>query len=104
MYNGLMRAQRGRDWLLATPVPGVLEAPYPGRPGRNISNKRRAPLGAATAVRSPPLRRLRSNFALLLRRALNTPHRSQRLLRRRQRPTVTLAVGRQRKRIEHHKG
>ena len=40
---------------------------------------------------------------LLLRRARYTPHRSHRLLRRRQRTTVKLAVGRQRKPIQHHK-
>src|SRR3954453_20579492 len=41
--------------------------------------------------------------ALLLRRARYPPHRSHRLLRRRQRTTVKLAVGRQRKPIQHHK-
>src|SRR4029077_607517 len=40
---------------------------------------------------------------LLLRRARYPPHRSHRLLRRRQRTTVKLAVGRQRKPIQHHK-
>ena len=40
---------------------------------------------------------------LLLRRARHPPHRSHRLLRRRQRATVELAVGRQRKTIQHHK-
>src|SRR3954469_25860306 len=40
---------------------------------------------------------------LLLRRARYPPHRSHRLLRRRQRTTVELAVGRQRKPIQHHK-
>ena len=40
---------------------------------------------------------------LLLRRARHPPHRSHRLLRRRQRTTVELAVGRQRKPIQHHK-
>src|SRR3954464_2972396 len=40
---------------------------------------------------------------LLLRRARYPPHRSHRLLRRRQRATVELAVGRQRKTIQHHK-
>ena len=33
----------------------------------------------------------------------HTPHRSHRLLRRRQRTTVELAVGRERKTIQHHK-
>src|SRR4051795_3902937 len=40
---------------------------------------------------------------LLLRRARYPPHRSHRLLRRRQRTTVELAVGRQRKPLKHHK-
>src|SRR3954452_244262 len=40
---------------------------------------------------------------LLLRRARYPPHRSHRLLRRRQRTTVKLAVGRQRKPLQHHK-
>src|SRR6478735_2851744 len=40
---------------------------------------------------------------LLLRRARYPPHRSHRLLRRRQRTTVELAVGRQRKPLQHHK-
>ena len=40
---------------------------------------------------------------LLLRRARRPPHRAHRLLRRRQRATVELAVGRQRKPIQHHK-
>src|SRR3954469_2517303 len=40
---------------------------------------------------------------LLLRRAWYPPHRSHRLLRRRQRTTVKLAVGRQRKPLKHHK-
>src|SRR3954467_3834551 len=39
---------------------------------------------------------------LLLRRARPPPHRAHRLLRRRQRATVELAVGRQRKPIQHH--
>src|SRR3954447_12871712 len=39
---------------------------------------------------------------LLLRRARRPPHRAHRLLRRRQRATVELAVGRQRKPIQHH--
>src|SRR3954462_8783898 len=41
---------------------------------------------------------------LLLRRARYTPHRSHRLLRRRQRATVKLAVGRQRKPLQPQKG
>src|SRR3954469_23429541 len=40
---------------------------------------------------------------LLLRRARYPPHRTHRLLRRRQRTTVKLAVGRQRKPLKHHK-
>src|SRR3954468_2059914 len=40
---------------------------------------------------------------LLLRRAWSPPHRSHRLLRRRQRTTVKLAVGRQGKPLKHHK-
>ena len=40
---------------------------------------------------------------LLLRRARCPPHRAHRLLRRRQRTTVELAVGRQRKPLQHHK-
>src|SRR3954454_8800935 len=40
---------------------------------------------------------------LLLRRARYPPHRAHRLLRRRQRTTVKLAVGRQRKPLKHHK-
>src|SRR3954451_23573673 len=40
---------------------------------------------------------------LLLRRARCPPHRAHRLLRRRQRTTVKLAVGRQRKPLQHHK-
>src|SRR3954467_11196322 len=40
---------------------------------------------------------------LLLRRARYPPHRSHRLLRRRQRTTVELAVGRQWKPLQHHK-
>src|SRR3954447_3271368 len=40
---------------------------------------------------------------LLLRRARHPPHRSHRLLRRRQRTTVELAVGRQWKPLQHHK-
>ena len=39
---------------------------------------------------------------LLLRRARNPPHRSNTMLRRRQRTTVELAVGRQRKPIQNH--
>ena len=39
---------------------------------------------------------------LLLRRARCSPQRAHRLLRRRQRTTVELAVGRQRKTIQHH--
>src|SRR3954452_25382883 len=50
-------------------------------------------------------KRLRKQAAqdLLLRRARHPPHRSHRLLRRRQRTTVELAVGCQRKTIQHHK-
>src|SRR3954453_13688138 len=40
---------------------------------------------------------------LLLRRARYPPHHAHRLLRRRQRTTVKLAVGRQRKTLKHHK-
>src|SRR3954452_20051959 len=40
---------------------------------------------------------------LLLWRARYPPHRAYRLLRRRQRTTVKLAVGRQRKTLQHHK-
>ena len=39
---------------------------------------------------------------LLLRRARNSPHRSHTRLRRRQRTTVELAVGRERKTIQNH--
>src|SRR3954463_9369991 len=68
---------------------------------QRMATQREEVVVAPHTLQPKPLRKQTAQD-LLLRRARRPPHRAHRLLRRRQRATVELAVGRQRKPIQHH--